>query len=143
MNTLSGKHARKQMRSSRKRKRPELFISSDARVINDPAVAPLIKRLKSNRPPEQRIGHYLPEDVWTQALEHHPDRDLVNRIIKQNRIDFEGGWEVTSNKELKCRGISQEYPAEIKHIVAALQHMQHHIDKVMYGARLRKKKNCL
>ena len=111
--------------------RDEYYHSDHDAVLNDPAIKTIIARLKSYPTPTSRGGYPLNHEQWKIGLADHPNRQYAETILRQNRTDIpDGGWPVTTTKEIIAPGAVRGYPGPIKLWHDALLMME---DRMMSG----------
>lgn len=108
----------------------EVYDSTDPIVLENPDIKELIKELRDEITPVTRTGHQLNLEEWRKGMEGIAREDYIQKIVQQNSIGEDGGWEVTENTELKAQGTDTGYKAPIRHWKAALQTIK---DKVRKG----------
>ena len=95
--------------------RGEYYHSDHDVVLNDPAIAAIIRRLKSYPTPTKRGGYPLNHEQWRLGLQGHHDADYVARTLRRNRTDIaDGGWPVTSTLDISAPGASRGYPGPLQ-----------------------------
>ena len=124
--------------ASNTREEEKTYQSIDPMVLNDPDVARVLERIRNMPTPTKRTGHALNEEEWRKGLRDYPDKTYKENILKMNRLDDGGGWELTANAFIEAKGPQHGYPGTIAFWHKALLLMEKRMKKGYFLGPFRK-----
>ena len=93
----------------------KLLLDTDPAILNDPSFSPILTRLNELHKScnhRERPQPALVHGAWRFGLQFCRNTKYKNKILLNNRK----GWTITANKNIQCKGVTQNYRVRPSHL---------------------------